>query len=63
MSNEEKKRRQDYKASRKQWIIIQIVLIVLASLLSIITGFAFNESNKTQVFRLNHLANPPFLSH
>lgn len=53
MSNEEKKRRQDYKASRKQWIIIQIVLIVLASLLSVITGLAFNESNKTQYINYN----------
>ena len=53
MSNEEKKRRENYRESRKRWIVIQIIVIAFISLMSIITGVLFYESNKTQYIDYN----------
>lgn len=53
MSNEEKKRRENYRESRKRWIVIQIIVIAFISLMSVVTGVLFYESNKTQYIDYN----------
>lgn len=47
MSEDEKKRRIEYKKNRKKWILIQVVILAVLSAMVLTTAFAYYRVNKT----------------
>jgi len=52
MSNEEKKRREQYKLQRKKWILIQIIIMAVVTLFTVITGYVYHL--RSQTFYINY---------
>jgi hypothetical protein len=52
MSNEEKKRREEYKLKRKKWIYIQSAIIAFFAILAIIMGSVYFQ--RSQTFYINY---------
>ena len=53
MSNEEKKKRAEYKAQRKKWITIQSAIIAVLLLVLIFSTFMYYRSNETLYVNYN----------
>ena len=47
MSEDEKKRRIEYKKNRKKWILIQVIILAVLSAMVLTTAFSYYRVNKT----------------